>query len=153
MSPEDLMRVALEEAGAGARAGEVPVGAVVEVDGRIVSRAHNRREELSDPTAHAELLAIREAASKLGTWRLEEATVAVNVEPCPMCAGALVNARVGRLIYGCSDPKAGAVFSLYNIVQDPRLNHEVEVVDGVLAEECAAVLEAFFRERRRRDGG
>lgn len=148
MSSEDLMRLALDEAKAAARRGEVPVGAVVEVEGRVVARAHNRRETSADPTAHAEVLALRDAAAKLGTWRLEGATVVVTMEPCPMCAGALVNARVGRLVYGCSDPKAGAVYSLYNIVQDPRLNHEVEVEDGVLAVECAAILEEFFSERR-----
>ncbi len=148
MRDEDLMRAALDEARAASTSGEVPVGAVVEIGGRIVARAHNLRESTSDPTAHAEILAIREAASKLGTWRLDGATVAVTMEPCPMCAGALVNARVKRLVYGCSDPKAGSVFSLYNIVQDPRLNHQVEVEDGVLAEECASVLENFFGERR-----
>ncbi len=149
MTDEELMRLALEEARAAAEAGEVPVGAVVERDGRILARAHNMRETAADPTAHAEILALRSAAALLGTWRLEGATVVVTLEPCPMCAGALVNARVQRLVYGCPDPKAGAVYSLYNVVCDPRLNHEVEVVDGVLGEECAAVLGDFFKQRRR----
>jgi tRNA(adenine34) deaminase len=151
MSPEDLIRAALDEAKAAALEGEVPVGAVIEVDGKILSRAHNKRERTADPTAHAELLAIREAAARLGSWRMEKATLAVTMEPCPMCAGAIVNARIARLIYGCSDPKAGSVFSLYNIVQDPRLNHEVEVVDGVLVDECKALLEEFFETKRGRD--
>ncbi len=148
MTDEELMRLALEEARAAAEAGEVPVGAVVERGGRILARAHNMRETAADPTAHAEIVALRSAAAVVGSWRLEGATVVVTLEPCPMCAGALVNARVQRLVYGCADPKAGAVYSLYNVVCDPRLNHEVEVVDGVLGEECAAVLADFFKQMR-----
>lgn len=148
MTDEELMRLALEEARIAALRSEVPVGAVVELDGKILARAHNAREAELDPTAHAEVLAMREAGAKLGSWRLEGTTVAVTVEPCAMCAGALVNARVKKLVYGCADSKAGAALSLYNIVQDPRLNHELEVIYGVLAEECAAVLEEFFEQRR-----
>lgn len=146
-----LMRVALEEAETAGRAGEVPVGAVVEQDGEIIGRGHNQRETSGDPTAHAELIALRDAA-KAG-WRLNGVTVAATLEPCPMCAGALVNARVGRLIYGAADPKAGAALSLYNIVQDPRLNHQMELSWGVLEEECAQLLSAFFANLRENGAG
>lgn len=148
MTYEELIRIALEEAHRAAQLGEIPVGAVVALNGKILARAHNFREATSDPSAHAEIVALREAGERLGTWRLEGTTVAVTLEPCAMCAGALVNARVRTLVYGCPDPNAGAALSLYNIVQDPRLNHELEVVSGVLARECAAILEQFFEVRR-----
>ncbi|MCA9539112.1 MAG: tRNA adenosine(34) deaminase TadA [Myxococcales bacterium] len=130
--------------------GEVPVGAVVVHEGRIIGRGHNLRERLADPTAHAEIIALRQAAARIGHWRLCDCTLIVTLEPCPMCAGALVNARVARLVYGCSDPKGGAVESLYRIPTDARLNHRLEVEAGLRAPECAAVLRDFFRARRRR---
>ena len=146
---ERWMTVALEEARAAAAAGDVPVGAVVVArGGAVVARGRNRRELDRDPTAHAELVALRSAARALGQWR-GDATLVVTQEPCPMCAGAIVNARVARLVYGCANPKAGAVTSLYTIVTDPRLNHRVEVRGGVRADECAAVLQEFFAELRR----
>ncbi len=129
--------------------GEVPVGCVVAREGRIIARAHDRREGLGDPTAHAEILAIREAARFVGSWRLEGCTLAVTIEPCAMCAGAIVLARVARLVYGAPSPKSGAVRSLFRICEDPRLNHRVEVVPGVLAEEAARLLQAFFDDLRR----
>jgi tRNA(adenine34) deaminase len=114
----------------------------------VVARRHNERERSNDPTAHAELLALREAAAALGAWRLRDATIVVTLEPCPMCAGALVAARVGRLVYGAADPKAGACGTLYNLCADPRLNHEIAVTGGVRAEECGALLTSFFAGRR-----
>jgi tRNA(adenine34) deaminase len=149
LNDEQWMTVALEEARAAAAAGDVPVGAVIVADdGRLVGRGRNRREFDQDPTAHAEVVALREAARTLGMWRVE-ATLFVTHEPCPMCAGACVNARVKRLVYGCLNPKAGAVTSLYSIVTDTRLNHRMEVVGGVLGEESAALLSQFFAELRR----
>jgi tRNA(adenine34) deaminase len=142
------MRRALAEAEAAAGRGEVPVGAVVVVRGEIVGVAHNERETASAPTAHAEILALRRAAAALGSWRLVDAELYVTMEPCPMCAGALVNARIRRLYFGCDDPKAGAVRTLYSLVDDPRLNHRVEVVPGVLAAEGAALLRGFFSRLR-----
>ena len=142
------MGAALEQAQLAAVLGEVPVGAVVVVDGEIVAAAHNLRESTADPTAHAEVLALRAAGQVLGTWRLSDATLYVTLEPCAMCAGAAVSARLGRLVYGTPDPKAGAVGSLYNLASDPRLNHEVPWVSGERAQECAAVLEDFFAQRR-----
>ncbi len=142
------MRLALAAAKHAASRGDVPVGAVALHDGVVLGVAGNARERDRDPTAHAELLALREAARQAKRWRLEEVTLVVTLEPCPMCAGALVAARVGRLVYGATDPKAGAVGSLYNLCADPRLNHEVEVRAGVLADECAAVLQEFFAARR-----
>ena len=142
------MDLALAEARAAAADGEVPVGAVVVADGRVVAARHNERERTGDPTAHAELLALRDAAAALGGWRLVDATMVVTLEPCPMCAGALVAARVGRLVFGARDPRAGACGSLYNLCVDPRLNHEVTVTEGVRASECGAVLTSFFSERR-----
>jgi tRNA(adenine34) deaminase len=129
---------------------EVPIGCVIveNSSGRILGRAHNRRLLDADPTAHAEILALRQAAAALGDWRLENCTLAVTLEPCPMCAGAIVNARIPRLIYGCADPKAGAVRTLYNLCDDPRLNHRVEILSGVLAEPCGRLLSDFFRQRR-----
>ena len=149
MTDDDVMDLALAEARAAATEGEVPVGAVCLVDGRVVSRRHNERERVHDPTAHAELLAFREAAASIGEWRLRDATVVVTLEPCPMSAGALVAARVGRLVYGAADPKAGACGTLYNLCADPRLNHEIAVTGGVRAEECGALLTSFFADRRK----
>ena len=148
MNDEQWMTVALEEARAAAAAGDVPVGAVIVADNAILGRGHNRREVDRDPTAHAEVIALRDAARTLKMWRVE-ATLYVTQEPCPMCAGAIVNARVKRLVYGCTNPKAGAVTSLYNLVTDARLNHRVDVTGGILATECAAVLSQFFAELRK----
>jgi tRNA(adenine34) deaminase len=151
MSPDEAMALALEEAAAAAEAGDVPVGAVVlGPDGELVARRHNERELRQDPVAHAELLAVQDAAAALGQWRLSGCTVVVTLEPCPMCAGALVAARVDRVVFGATDPKAGATGTLYNLCADPRLNHEVEVVPGVRGDECAAQLSAFFAGRRGR---
>jgi tRNA(adenine34) deaminase len=140
--------LALVEARRAADAGEVPIGAVVVLDGTVIARAHNALITLKDPTAHAEVLALRAAARELGNYRLERATLYATVEPCVMCCGALVHARVSRLVYGAADPKAGAAASLYRILDDRRLNHRIEVVGGVRAEECAALLTEFFRARR-----
>jgi len=148
MNHHDAMGLALDEARAALAHDDVPVGAVVLVDGEVVARRHNERERTGDPVAHAELLALRDAARALGRWRLDDATVVVTLEPCAMCAGALVNARVGALVYGAADPKAGACGSLYNLAADPRLNHEFPVTVGVRAEECAELLRAFFADRR-----
>lgn len=142
------MEIALAEARAATTEGEVPVGAVCLVDGHVVARRHNERERTNDPTAHAELLALRDAAVALGRWRLHDATLVVTLEPCPMCAGALVAARLGRLVYGAADPKAGACGTLYNLCADPRLNHEIDVTGGVSAEASRALLTAFFAHRR-----
>ncbi len=144
------MALALEEAQLAGAGGDVPVGAIVVRDGHVVAQAHNEREQLSDPTAHAEILSLRSAASVLRSWRLDGATVYVTLEPCPMCAGALVAARVHRVVFGASDPKAGACGSLYNLCVDPRLNHEVLVSPGVLAEQAALLLAEFFDGRRPR---
>jgi tRNA(adenine34) deaminase len=142
------MEVALDQAREAFALGEVPVGAVVVNDGRIVSRAFNLRETRRDPTAHAERLAITLAGEALGTWRLDGCTLYVTLEPCPMCAGAIVLARIARVVYGAADPKAGACDSLYRIVADPRLNHRAVISRGVLAEPCGELLGRFFRERR-----
>jgi len=142
------MAAALAEAAAAPAHGDVPVGAVALVEGRVVAARHNERERRRDPTAHAELLALQDAARALGTWRLEAVTLVVTLEPCPMCAGALVAARAGRLVFGAPDPKAGACGSLYQLCADPRLNHELAVTGGVRAEECGDVLRAFFAARR-----
>jgi tRNA(adenine34) deaminase len=150
-SPEDFMRLALEEADLATLHGDVPVGAVVvSAQGVVLAREHNRREERADPTAHAELLAIREATRELPGWRLEGATVYVTLEPCAMCAGALVNARIAKLVFGASDPKAGAVISLFQIGTDTRLNHRFEVEAGFMADEGARRLSQFFSELRRK---
>jgi len=151
MTDDHWMGVALDEARAAAAAGDVPVGAVVVVADRIVGRGRNRREVDRDPTAHAEIVALREAAAALGQWRVE-GTLVVTQEPCPMCAGALVNARIVRLVFGCPNPKAGAVTTLYQIASDPRLNHRIAITEGVRAAECAAVLQEFFAELRRGPG-
>ena len=142
------MRLALDEARRAGEHGDVPIGAVVAKDGEVISAACNERELRSDPTAHAEILALQAASKTLGTWRLAGTTIYVTLEPCPMCAGALVLGRVQRLIYGPQDPKAGAALSLYNIPADPRLNHHVDVTPGFMAEEGAALLSNFFREKR-----
>jgi tRNA(adenine34) deaminase len=142
------MREALAEARLASQRGEVPVGAVAVFQGRIVGRGHNLRETARDPSAHAEMIAMRAAAAYLGSWRLIDVSVYVTLEPCPMCSGALVNSRVARLIYGADDPKAGAVRSLYQLLQDPRLNHRVVVTEGVLRELCAETLSRFFANVR-----
>ena len=142
------MAEALAEARKAAAEGEVPIGAVVVHEARVVGRGRNARESRRDPTAHAEVLALREAAEHQGTWRLDGATLVVTLEPCPMCAGALVNARVDRLVYAVPDPKAGAAGTLFDVPRDPRLNHRVEVASGGLAAECAELLSSFFRSRR-----
>jgi tRNA(adenine34) deaminase len=146
------MREALAEARRAAARGEVPVGAVAVQGERIVGRGHNLRETSQDPSAHAELIALRRAAARLGTWRLEDVSVYVTLEPCPMCAGALVNARVPTVVWGCDDPKAGATRTLFSIGDDPRLNHRFAMVPAVLEAECAGLLSDFFgtiRARRR----
>jgi tRNA(adenine34) deaminase len=145
---DDAMGVALDEAAKAAAQGDVPVGAVVLRGGKIVARRHNEREASNDPTAHAELLALRDMSRKGRSWRLDDVTLVVTLEPCLMCAGALLAARVPRLVFGADDPKAGACGSLYNVCADPRLNHEVEIVSGVRAEECATHLTRFFASRR-----
>ena len=146
------MQQALEQARLAVEHDDVPVGAVVVRDGEMVAAAHNRREVDADPTAHAELLAVRAAAAALGSWRLDGCSLYVTLEPCAMCAGALVLARLPQLVFGATDPKAGAVGSLFDIARDPRLNHRVEVTGGVLADECGALLRTFFRARRPRSG-
>jgi tRNA(adenine34) deaminase len=150
MSPHDLMHLALEEARLALAHDEVPIGAVIHhvPTDRIIGRAHNRRILDKDPTAHAEILAIRQAAAALGDWRLQDTILAVTLEPCPMCAGAIVNARIPTLIFGCPDPKAGAVQTLYQLLSDPRLNHRVHIEAGVLADECGALLTDFFAAKR-----
>ncbi len=142
------MRAAIAEADTAYERGDVPVGAVVVQDGRIIGRGHNQREQLKDPTAHAEMIALTAAASFVGSWRLDDCAIYVTLEPCTMCAGALVLSRIARLIYGATDPKAGACVSLFNIPTDPRLNHHVEVSEPVLADECAMLLKSFFAEQR-----
>ena len=142
------MGFALEEAALAAEAGEVPVGAVVVMDGRLVGRGHNAPIALSDPTAHAEIVALRAAAREVGNYRLAGATLYATVEPCAMCCGAALQARVARLVYGAADPKAGAVRSLYQMLEDPRLNHQAEVTAGVRAAECGARLSEFFKAKR-----
>jgi tRNA(adenine34) deaminase len=142
------MGLALDQAALAVEHGDVPVGAVVLRDGEVVAQRHNERERSGDPTAHAEILALRDAATVAGGWRLDGTTLVVTLEPCPMCAGALVAARVDRVVFGAADPKAGACGSLHNLCADPRLNHEVEVVPGVRAAESARQLAAFFGDRR-----
>ena len=142
------MRLALSEAAQAAMSDEVPVGAVVVLGGHVIGRGSNRRETDHDPTAHAEIVALRQAARAAGSWRLCDTTLYVTQEPCPMCAGAIVNARIKRLVYGCPNPKAGAVRTLYRVVDDGRLNHRVEVIEGVLADECGAMLRRFFGAKR-----
>lgn len=147
MTPHDddqWMQEAIAEARLAAAKGEVPVGAVIVLDGRVIGRGHNERESLQDPTAHAEMIALRAAAKALGSWRLIDTTLYVTLEPCPMCAGALVNARVPRVVWGCDDPKAGATKTLYTIGSDARLNHSFECVPSVLSDACSSLLTEFF---------
>jgi tRNA(adenine34) deaminase len=146
---EDYMAMALREAARAWEEDEVPVGAVVVLDGRVIGKGHNQRERLNDPTAHAEMIAITAAAEAIGSWRLEGATLYVTLEPCPMCAGALVNARIERVVFGAEDPKAGACGTLFNIPEDERLNHRLKVVGGILAEEGGEILTSYFREKRK----
>lgn len=147
---EKYMRLALEEAELAAAEGEVPIGAVVVCDGEVVARAHNRRENDADPSAHAEFTAMVSASRALGRWRLTGCTVYVTLEPCLMCAGLMVNGRIDRCVYGAADPKGGALGTLFDVSHDPRLNHAFEVTSGVLADEAAEQLRSFFRARRRR---
>jgi tRNA(adenine34) deaminase len=146
---EQGMRAALREADASAAKDEVPVGCVIVHDGLIVGRGHNQVEVLQDATAHAEIVAIGAGSSTLGSWRLNDCTLFVTLEPCAMCAGAIVLARLGRLVYGAPDPKAGACGSVLDVIHEPRLNHRVEITAGVLADECGALLKAFFQRKRR----
>jgi tRNA(adenine34) deaminase len=142
------MQEALAEAEKARLAGEVPVGCVLVYDDRVIARGHNLRESFQDPTAHAEIIALKEAAAHLRSWRLIDVTAYVTLEPCPMCAGALVNSRVSRVVYGCDDPKAGALHTLYQIGSDNRLNHRFELIPGVLEEECASIISNFFSRIR-----
>jgi tRNA(adenine34) deaminase len=145
---ERFMRAAIAAAGIAEENGDVPIGAVIVHEDQIIGKAYNQREQLKDPTAHAEIIALTQAAAFRQSWRLDGCTMYVTLEPCPMCAGALVLARMDRLVYGCDDPKAGACGSLYNIVQDERLNHRLEVTSGVLADQCSELLQDFFQKRR-----
>lgn len=142
------MRLALQQAMAAAEEDEVPVGAIVVHRGRVIAAAYNQRELLRDPTAHAEMLAITQAAEALESWRLEECTLYVTLEPCPMCAGAIIQSRIPRVVYGASDPKAGAVRSLFRLLDDDRLNHRCQITSGVLAEDCGQILTWFFQQKR-----
>ena len=143
------MRLALEEAEAALREAEVPVGAVIVDEGRVIGRAHNQRQQLHDPTAHAEMIAITQAAEARGSWCLDGCTLYVTLEPCPMCAGAILQARIPTVVYGAADPKAGAVRTLYQLLDDPRLNHRCLIVSGVLADLCGEILTRFFQQQRR----
>lgn len=143
------MRQALSQAEAAREIGEVPVGAVIVHEQRMIAAAHNQREQLKDPTAHAEMIAITQAAESLSSWRLEECTLYVTLEPCPMCAGAILQARVPKVVFGAADPKGGAVVSLFRLFEDDRLNHRTQYTAGVMAEPCGAILTDFFREQRR----
>lgn len=144
------MQLALDQARKALEHDDVPIGAVAVVGEEVIAAAHNERELTADPTAHAEILALRRAAAHLGRWRLSDVTLYVTLEPCSMCAGAVVAARVGRLVYGAPDLKAGAAYSLYNIVQDPRLNHQARMTTGILAEECGQLIQDFFSSKRAR---
>jgi len=148
LDDEGAMRLALDEAARAVAHADIPVGAVALAGGTVVASRHNERERTGDPTAHAEILALRDAAAALGRWRLDDVTLVVTLEPCAMCAGALVAARAGRLVFGAADPKAGACGTLYQLCADPRLNHELPVSGGVLDEESSALLATFFAERR-----
>jgi len=145
---QQFMKAAIKAATIAEENGDIPIGAVIVYKNQIIAKAYNQREQLKDPTAHAEIIALTQAAAFVESWRLNGCTMYVTLEPCPMCAGALVLARVDRLVYGCDDPKAGACKSLYNIVQDERLNHRLEVTSGVLANECSQQLQEFFAKRR-----
>jgi tRNA(adenine34) deaminase len=153
MTDESAMLAALDEARAALTHDDVPIGAVVVRDGSVIAARHNEREAAKDPTAHAEVLALRDAARVVGSWRLTDCTLYVTIEPCIMCAGALVNARIGRLVYGAPDLKAGATASLYNVCADPRLNHNPPITHGVLADDAASLLADFFRGRREDPSG
>jgi tRNA(adenine34) deaminase len=142
------MQLAIDEARAALEASEVPIGAVIVCREQVIARAHNQREQLRDPTAHAEMIAITQAAASLGSWRLEACTLYVTLEPCPMCAGAIVQARIPTVVYGAADAKAGAVRTLYQLLDDPRLNHRCQIVPGVLAEPCGRMLSEFFQRQR-----
>jgi tRNA(adenine34) deaminase len=150
MRHEDWMRHALEQAKIALQHNEVPIGAVIVYKGEILTAAHNEKEMLQDPTAHAEILAIRRAADKLSHWRLNDAVLYVTLEPCPMCAGAIIQSRLKAVVYGASDPKGGAVESVMNILDDRLWNHKVEVTAGILEDECTAILRKFFREKRKK---
>ena len=143
-----FMRAAIDAAEIAEGNGDVPIGAVIVCENRIIARAYNQREQLADPTAHAEIIALTQAAASFENWRLHGCTIYVTLEPCPMCAGALVLARLDRLVFGCEDPKTGACGSLYNIVEDKRLNHRLNVTSGVLAEKCSEQLQSFFQQKR-----
>jgi tRNA(adenine34) deaminase len=149
MSHEHFMQLALAEAEQALRENEVPIGAVIVHEDRVIASAHNQREQLRDPTAHAEMIAITQAAEARQSWRLDGCALYVTLEPCPMCAGAIVQARLPVVVYGATDPKAGAVETLYHLLNDPRLNHRAEVVGGVLAEPCGRILSEFFQQQRR----
>ncbi len=144
-----FMRMAVEAARIAEQNGDVPIGAVIVHQDRIIAKAYNQRQQLNDPTAHAEIIALTQAAEFIKNWRLHDCTIYVTLEPCPMCAGALVLARMDRLVYGCDDPKTGACSSLYNIVQDERLNHRLDVTKGVLEKQCSKLLQSFFQKRRK----
>lgn len=148
-----FMQAAIRQAQIAKDNGDVPIGCVIVYEGQIIAKAYNQREQLNDPTAHAEIIGLTQAAEHIGNWRLHGCTIYVTLEPCPMCAGALVLGRLDRLVYGCGDPKTGAVKSLYNITTDDRLNHKLEVESGVLAEECSAMLSDFFAKRRQQNKG
>jgi tRNA(adenine34) deaminase len=150
-SEDRFMKLAIEQAKMAEENGDVPIGAIIVHNDTIIAKAYNQREQLQDPTAHAEIIALTQAAAALENWHLNGCTIYVTLEPCPMCAGALVLSRMDRLVYGCDDPKTGACKSLYNIVQDERLNHRLEVTSGVLANECSQVLQEFFEKRRDED--
>jgi tRNA(adenine34) deaminase len=145
---EQFMRIAIDQAKIAEENGDVPIGAVIVHKNQMIAKAYNQREQLQDPTAHAEIIALTQAAAALENWHLNGCVMYVTLEPCPMCAGALVLSRMDKLVYGCDDPKTGAVKSLYNIVTDDRLNHRLEVVSGVLADECTKQLQDFFQKRR-----
>ena len=148
------MRAAIDQANIALENDDVPVGAVIVCENKIIARGYNQRQQLNDPTAHAEIIALTAAAEHIGHWRLLNCTIYVTLEPCPMCAGALVLARIDRLVFGCDDPKTGACGSLYNIVQDNRLNHRLEITKGVLADDCSKILQDFFGiKRQRKDNG
>ncbi len=142
------MKIAIDQAHIAEENGDIPVGACIVHQGQIIAKAYNQRQQLQDPTAHAEIIALTQASAAIGSWRLHDCTIYVTLEPCTMCAGALVLARIDRLVYGCDDPKAGAVKSLYSIPQDERLNHTVKVTSGIMADECSQLLQHFFSRRR-----
>jgi tRNA(adenine34) deaminase len=146
---EAYMRLALEEARAALAEEEVPIGAIIVRENRVLAAAHNQREQLHDPTAHAEMIAITQAAAALACWRLDGCTLYATLEPCPMCAGAILQARISTVVYGAADPKAGAVRTLFSLLDDPRLNHRCQIVPGVLAEPCGQILSQFFQQQRR----